>query len=341
MSDAPAVSKPAHRQRQARRQFLALSAAAALTRVLPVRAASAAASATRKPRGIGGVAVGAISYSFRDLPGDAAKVLEYLLACGVDTVELMGDAAEDYAGAPPYPRYPDLAAAGMTPAQQKTHMAAFEQESSRVEVHRQQWRKSVPMARYQQLRKLYDDAGVKIDILKLGEASWPDTDIDYAYQVASVLGARGISFEAEDAAAKRMGAFADKHQLLNGMHNHMQYGDATFNVDQLLAYSPRNMLNLDCGHYMASTGHSPIPFLQKYHTRITHLHLKDRKSLAHGGDNMPWGQGDTPLREVLQLLQKERYPISAMIELEYPVPKDSSVLGEMKKCVEYCRAALA
>jgi sugar phosphate isomerase/epimerase len=289
-----------------RRQFLALSAAAGVTSVIPMGGALAASRA----RGIGGVAVGAISYSFRDLPGDAAKVLEYLLACGIDTVELMGDAAEDYAGAPP------------------------------TEQGRKLWRKSVPMARYQKLRKLYDDAGVKIDILKLGEASWADADIDYAYEVAGVLGARGISFEAEDQAAKRMAAFADKHQLLNGMHNHMQYGEAAFDVDRLLAYSPRNMLNLDVGHYVASTGQSPLPFLRKYHARITHLHLKDRKSLAHGGDNMPWGQGDTPLREVLQLLQKERYPISAMIELEYPVPQDSDVLAETRKCVAYCRAAL-
>jgi sugar phosphate isomerase/epimerase len=137
-----------------------------------------------------------------------------------------------------------------------------------------------------------------------------------------------------------MAAFADRHKLLNGMHNHMQYGEAAFDVEKLLAYSPRNDLNLDVGHYVASTGHSPVPFLQKYHARISHLHLKDRRTAANGGANTPWGQGDTPLREVLQLLQKERYPISAMIELEYAVPKDSTVLAEMKKCVAYCRAAL-
>jgi hypothetical protein len=320
-----------------RRQFLALSTAAGIASLVP---ASGAFGATRR-RGIGGiagVAVGAISYSFRDLPGNAEKVLEYLLACGVDTVELMGDAAEDYAGAPPSPPYPSTPA-GQAP--DPVVIAALETARAKSDTERNQWRNSVSMTRYRALRKLYDAAGVKIDILKLGDASWPDADIDYAYNVARVLGARGISFEAEDKAAKRMAAFADKHKLLNGMHNHMQYGDAAFDVDKLLAYSPRNDLNLDVGHYVASTGQSPIPFLQKYHARISHLHLKDRRTLAHGGANTPWGQGDTPRREVLQLLQKERYRISAMIELEYPVPKDSSVLAEMKKCVEYCRAALA
>lgn len=316
-----------------RRQFLALSAATAMAGIVSGGGASAAIGAARK-RGIAGVAVGAISYSFRDLPGDAAKVLEYLLDCGLDTVELMGDAAEDYAGAPPYPPHPSGTAAD------KAAMAAFEAESARIGAARSQWRKSAPMARYRALRRLYDDAGVKIDILKLGDAGWPDADIDYAYETARVLGARGISFEAEDQAARRMAPFADKHRLLNGMHNHLQYGDPAFDVDRLLSYSPRNDLNLDLGHYVASTGRSPIPFLQKYHARISHLHLKDRRTPEHGGDNTPWGQGDTPLREVLQLLQKERYAITAMIELEYEVPKDSSVLAEMKKCVDYCRAAL-
>jgi hypothetical protein len=296
-----------------RRQFVTGSAAIAAYSLLP---GSAAFAATDK-RGIGGVAVGAISYSFRELPTTAEKILEYLLATGLNTVELMGDAAEEYAGAPNGPGF------GPPPGGEKS-----------------KWRKSAPMARYKTLRKLYNDAGVSIDILKLGEASWSDADIDYAYTVARILGARGISFELDNKAAQRLGTFATKHRMRNGMHNHGQYGEAGFTPDQALSYSSYNSLNLDVGHYVGSTGQSPIPFLKQYHSRITHLHLKDRKTPANGGANVAWGQGDTPLREVLQLLKRERYPISAMIELEYPVPAGSDVLTEVKKCVEYCKAAL-
>ena len=53
----------------------------------------------------------------------------------------------------------------------------------------------------------------------------------------------------------------------------------------------------------------------EHHQHITNLHLKDRKK--HQGDNVPWGTGDTPIREVLQLLKRERWPIRAFIEYEH------------------------
>ena len=57
--------------------------------------------------------------------------------------------------------------------------------------------------------------------------------------------------------------------------------------------------NLDVGHYFAGTkGLSPLPVLEKYHDRIVSLHMKDRTA---DGKNLPWGQGQTPLKEILQL----------------------------------------
>ena len=55
---------------------------------------------------------------------------------------------------------------------------------------------------------------------------------------------------------------------------------------------------------------------------------------------MPWGQGDTPLKEVLLMMQREKYKFQATIELEYPVPKGSDTLTELSKCVEYCKKVL-
>jgi sugar phosphate isomerase/epimerase len=197
------------------------------------------------------------------------------------------------------------------------------------------------LEKFEELGKLYKDAGVKIDILKLGDPKWPDEQIDYAFRAARAIGARGISLEISDESAKRMAPFADKHKMYVSMHNHTQVADKDFSFDKPLSYSPYLMLNLDIGHYVAGLGESPIPVIHKYHDRITHLHLKDRKTPANGADNVPWGQGDTPIAEVLQLLKQEKYPITAMIELEYPIPEDSDVLTEIAKCVGYCREALA
>ena len=100
-------------------------------------------------------------------------------------------------------------------------------------------------------------------------------------------------------------------------------------------------INLDLGHYTAGTNESPIPFLKKNHARITSMHMKDRKYEKNGGDNLPWGQGDTPIREALQLMKKEKYKFPATIELEYKIPEGSTVMAEMAKCVQYCKDSLA
>ena len=83
---------------------------------------------------------------------------------------------------------------------------------------------------------------------------------------------------------------------------------------------------------------SPLPVLERYHDRIRSLHMKDRT--AEGG-NLPWGQGQTPLRGVLQLMRKEKWTFPADIEVEYPIPPGSSAVAEVAKCVQFCKDALA
>jgi sugar phosphate isomerase/epimerase len=108
-------------------------------------------------------------------------------------------------------------------------------------------------------------------------------------------------------------------------------------------------LNLDVGHYYGVTGKSPVPVIVKYHDRISSLHLKDRKGPnsgdpnrpGSGGPNMPWGEGETPLKDILSRMKKDKYRFPASIEYEYNTPEGSDVLAEMKKCVEFCKAVLA
>src|SRR5262249_53974401 len=93
--------------------------------------------------------------------------------------------------------------------------------------------------------------------------------------------------------------------------------------------------NLDIGHYIVAKG-DPIAFIQRYHDRITNLHLKDKK---RDGTNVAWGQGDTPIKEVLQLLVRERYSFPANIEYVHNDP-DGAVAG-VTKCFQFIKAALA
>ena len=129
-----------------------------------------------------GVQVGAISYSFREISSDAEDILSYLVRLELDTVELMGNTAEDFAGAPEGPAWPRRGAQLSEEEQAKLRAArdAYAQEA-------RQWRLSAPMDRFEALRKMYNDEGVQIDILKLGSPDWSDEEIDYAFRAARAV----------------------------------------------------------------------------------------------------------------------------------------------------------
>ena len=100
------------------------------------------------------------------------------------------------------------------------------------------------------------------------------------------------------------------------------------------------MANVDLGHYVAAGG-DPIAFLNRHHARVASFHLKDRTTPARGQKNLPWGTGDTPLAQILQVVKKNGWTMPATIELEYDVPSGSDAVKEVVRCLEFCRRALA
>ena len=55
---------------------------------------------------------------------------------------------------------------------------------------------------------------------------------------------------------------------------------------------------------------------------------------------MPWGEGDTPLEDILELIRDNQWDIYCDVELEYPIPEDSDAVKETARCVEYARKLL-
>jgi len=296
-----------------RRSFLGGATALAASSLMP-NLTWAAAGALPNSK-FNGVQIGVITYSYRSLPGSAEDLLKYVVQCGISSIELMGGPAEQFAKA-----------------------ATGEKDGGKSLAD---WRRSASMDGFKALRKMYNAAGVNIHIVKFGDIGnpgMPDEQIEYYFQVAKALGAIGITREISEPAAQRLGPLADKHEIMIGFHNHTQLTPTTYD-GPMLSHGKYLGINLDIGHYVAGTNQSPLPLIEKHCDRILSLHIKDRK--MNNGPNMPLGQGDTPVAEVLQYMKKNQLTFPADIELEYKIPENSDAVQEVTQCVQFCKQALA
>jgi sugar phosphate isomerase/epimerase len=356
------------------------------------------AFAQAKPNSlINGVQIGAITYSFREMPDQSAEAtLKYILDSGMSAVEIMGGPVESFAGIPraeggggrgggraggggggrgrgregaadeipkrgswngvacvlPADAAAAAAARGgggvrrdVNPAEMTPEQQAARAAQQELQKKIKDWRTSVSMDPFKKLRKMYNDAGVSIYAWKALNANMSDEEFEYVFNVAEALGATHTTLElpaGENAAAqlKRIGDFAMKKKIYAAYHTHLQGSMTCF--DEAFAISKGNMANVDLGHWTAggNKGGSQMDFLNKHHARTASFHLKDRTTPEHCGLNLPWGTGETPIKEILQLVRKNKWKIPASVELEYAIPEGSDAVQEVRKCVEYCKAAL-
>ncbi len=319
----------------------------------------------------GGVQVGAITYSFNRIASpDPEAIIKAYVEIGLGEAELMSNHCEALAGAPAMPTFgrggpgggpgagrapaggpPPPAAAGAPPAQPPAARGGRAPLTPEQQAERQaateklaKWRSSTNAATWKGVAKKFEDAGIDVALLCYNmQDSMKEEDIEYGFQMAKGLGVKGITTSTTLTMAKRIAPVADKHKLLVGYHGH----DATNDPNQtatlesyatLMAYGKYNGINLDIGHFTAA-GYDAVAFIKEHHAKITNLHVKDRKK-DHGPNVAVWGTGDTPMKEVFQLLKKEKYPFPANLELEYPIPEGSDIVAEAKKCLAYVKSCL-
>jgi sugar phosphate isomerase/epimerase len=283
-------------------------------------------------------------YNYPSIPVAADGFLNTLVHLGLSAVEIQDVRCEIYAGAPSAPRE----GYSGSPSEHGHPMTREERETAerKQAAELSQWRlanTSAILQKYKTLRRLYNRFGVKIYALRLANATATMTDAEYNYffEAARALGADQITTELPDdpALSQRLGDLGAKHRIMVGYHNHLQVNEHSWDV--ALQQSRWNGIQLDVGHFVAAINGSPIPFITQHADRITSIHLKDRKYRLHGGQNLPWGQGDTPIKDVLLLMAKKRYKFPAGIELEYRIPAGSTPEKEIENCLDFCRQALA
>lgn len=354
-----------------RRKFIGGAAAAATISMVPFsygfkNPASAPVQSDKPNSKFGGVQIGAITYSWRSMPGGVENIIKYCKSSGISSIELMSNDLEDYLGAPKNPlagmygpppaaQRPAAPAAGApqagappagaqaAPRPQRQPLTP-EQEAARAKYNEdlKAWRVSLPMSKVEAAKKLFDQAGIGIHIVKFSPSRWSDEEIDYAFKAAKAMGAKGVTDEIGEDAVKKLGPVAQKHGMFAIFHNHMQFATEGFSYDPFLAVSPAVMMNFDAGHFFGSTGLHPNSIIEKYHSRIFSIHIKDKTGpkTDPANTNQVWGQGEMPLAEVLLLLKKSKWPIYADIELEYDIKPWSDAVKETRTCVQYARNIL-
>ena len=274
---------------------------------------------------VSGVQIGVQSYSYRDRPLDAA--LQAMLETGLGECELFSPHIEP--GGLPRPQGPGGRGAANNP------------EAMKAREELRNWRLTVPMSEIKTVRKKFDERGIWLFAYNYSfRDDFTDPEIERGFQMAQALGVKVITASSTVSVIPRVAPFAEKYKITVGVHGHSNTRDAnefatpeTF--AKAMALSKYIGVNLDIGHFTAA-GYDAVAYIQQNHDRITNLHIKDRKK--NDGPNMPLGQGDTPIKQVLQLLKQKKYNIPANIEYEYK-GGDSAV--EVKKCFEYCKEALA
>lgn len=273
---------------------------------------------------VNGVRLGTITYSFRDLPRtpgalDAVDVMiKALKECGIGEIELFSPHAE--------PVFPS----GRGP------------DAQRARDQLRAWRLSTSAQYFKDIRRRFDDAGISLFAYTVNYRNdFTDDELDKSFEQAGALGVTIIAASTQLSMAKRLVPFAEKHKIFVAMHGHSNIQDpdefaTPESFAKALAMSKYFKINLDIGHFTAAN-FDAVQFIRDNHDHITHLHLKDRKK--NQGANLPWGEGDTPIKPALALLKEKKYPIRALIEYEYR--GTGTPIEEVKKCMTFMRQALA
>ena len=273
------------------------------------------------------ITLGLQTYSFRTMEDQSPlAILDYVKQTGIKNIELMGNHAEPFAGAPES-MMSDRSKMAILIKQYRNEPLTDEEKVIAAEVAAQReaynaevqaWRKNVDLKKFEALKALYDEAGISIYAFKprvFGKNN-TDDDIRYGMRAAKALGASHVTLEhpEDDAHTARLAKIAEEEGVLIGYHGHEQQTPTLW--DTALSQSDANRMNLDFGHYIAAENENPLEIIKTKSDKIVSMHLKDRQKKSNGGANLVWGSGDTPIVDVIKLIKENGYTFPVTIELE-------------------------
>src|SRR3954451_19117136 len=321
-----------------------------------------------------GVQLGVQTYSFHEIPNDgkghADEIVRDMLAVGAYDCELFSGPLVPgmWTGKRPDPAVcPEPlrgCAAGKGGSQRNPWAWVFARvPADEVPAARERQRKfltETPDSYYEEFRSHFDKAGINIHSYNPyvpqigGSAREPSPgegmsieECEGLFRSCKALRVKYLNLSTTLDTIKQLYPFAEKYKVMLCPHGHsvtwdLQEFSTTKTFEEALNLGPCIGANLDIGH-LSAVGEAPRVFIEKYHDRISNLHLKDHQRNQPGvkvetGNNVPWGQGDTPIKETLKFLQAKRYRVPAFVEYEYAGTSDP--VEETKKNFDVCKQML-
>ena len=291
------------------------------------------------------VRLGVSTYSYRDMlpkPGTmVGKMIAANRALGLEMIELWDATIQppSYANGAAWQVSPKGEASAASIAGRPPEGPLTPAQLARRDLVRK-WRLETPLAHFVDIGRQFTEAGIEVQAFASDlKDEFSDAEVDRTFEITRAVGAEVLNTSTTLSMAERVVPFAARHRMRVGMHGHSNLRDPNqlatpASFTRCLAMSPWYVINLDIGHFTAA-GFDPLAFLEQHYQRTTSIHLKDRKK--QDGPNMPWGTGDTPIREVVRQIRDRRWNIALIIEYEYA---DDPSVEAIRVCRDYIDASL-
>jgi sugar phosphate isomerase/epimerase len=230
-------------------------------------------------------------------------------------------------------RIPQISRGQQLPPDAAAARAAAQQELA-------QWRASVPLGFYADVRRKFNAAGVDIHAISLFPSTAPE-QFARTMDIAEALGAQLVATTAD---LKGLQGFVDltaKRALTVGIQGRPDMSvtnpDVVAKPDQYAAaagLSRNYKVILDVGD-ATGRGWDTLSFVREHADTIGLIYLKDRR---RDYTSVPFGEGDTPIREIVRLIRDKNYPIRCYVDCDYPTEDRA---GDIRRSLEFIKAALA
>jgi sugar phosphate isomerase/epimerase len=195
------------------------------------------------------------------------------------------------------------------------------------------------LEQYRAIRKKFNDAGIEIHGLSGFHGSTVE-ELNRTFEIAGILGAELVTLTVTLPAAKLIAPLVEKSKFRVGIQGNPNMNSTTPDTiarpeqyEAAVALSKSYGMSFDIGDATGG-GYDTLKFVETRLDRFDLIYLKDRRK---DRTSVPWGDGDTPIAEVLRLIRDRKAPIRCYIDCDY---KTTNRPADVKQSFEFVKRAL-